>query len=239
MRLGKPWQAALLAAMILATPRVAQAVDVYVVEAKGIELAPGQVLDGAKPLSLAVGQKLVLVTADGRTIKLKGPSEAAPAAEVQMAQADMAKSLKGLMTAQAADTTSAGVVRSGGDERPPPPEPWLVDVRHGGDHCVMAGGEVVLWRGLGALGETEIEISPSDRSWRAKAPWPAGEDRLALPASLPLHNGKAYLLALGTSSVAVTIHAVPASLGTDAARAAWLLELGCGAQARALVNGAQ
>ena len=228
-------------ALLLTTliPLSAQAVEVYVVEAKGADFAPGKVLDGAKPLSLAVGQKLVLVTNDGRTIKLKGPFDGAPAPEGQMAQADMAKSLKGLMTAQAADTSSAGVVRSSAAAvRPVPPEPWLVDIRHGGDSCVAEGAEAVLWRGRDSLAETEIEISPADRSWRAHAPWPGGSDRLAMPPALPLHDGKSYVVALGKSNAVITIHAVPASLGSDAARAAWLLQLGCDAQAQALINGA-
>lgn len=225
--------------VLLAVSGAAQAVEVYVVEAKGVDLAPGKVLDGAKPLSLAVGQKLVLVTNDGRTIKLKGPFDAAPAPEGQIAQADMAKSLKGLMVAQAADTSSAGVVRSAGAVvRPVPPEPWLVDIRHGGDSCVAEGTDAILWRGRESLTEAEIEISPADRSWRARSPWPGGSDRLAMPPSLPLHDGKSYAVVLGKTTAVVTIHTVPASLGSDAARVAWLLQLGCDTQAQALVNGA-
>ncbi|KIM00157.1 RND multidrug efflux transporter Acriflavin resistance protein [Paramagnetospirillum magnetotacticum MS-1] len=215
----------------------ALAVEVYVVEAKGLDLAPGQVLDGGKPISLALGQKLVLVTSDGRTIKLKGPSEAAPAAEVQAGGADMAKSLKGLVAARAADTTSAGVVRSNAEKRPPLPEPWLVDVRHGGNHCLLSDAETVLWRGTERRGDEEIEISPADRSWLAKAPWPGNSDRLALPPSLKLQDGKAYKVILGKAPVAITIHAVPAGLGTDAALVAWMLELGCETQAQALAVG--
>lgn len=229
----------LLAALLAVASLPAQAVEVYVVEAKGIDLAPGQVLDGARPVSLALGQKLVLVTADGRTIKLKGPSDAAPAAEVQVAGADLAQSLKGLVAAKAADTSSAGVVRSGSEQRLPPPEPWLVDVRHGGDHCIRSGAETVLWRGPGPHGDVDIEISPADRSWRARAPWPGDSDRLALPASLPLQDGKAYKVVLANTPVAITIHGVPAGLGTDAARIAWMLELGCSAQARAMADGAR
>lgn len=228
--------AVLLATLISA--HAAGAVEVYVVESKGLDLAPGQVLDGAKPLSLAVGQKLVLVTADGRTIKLKGPSESAPAPEAPLAQADMGKALKGLMTAQQADTSSAGVVRSGPEAADPPPEPWLVDIRHGGDRCVPEGGATVLWRGAGSLAESEIELAPADRSWRAKAPWPAGSDRLALPETLPLRDGNSYTATLGVEAVAITIHAVPVSLGNAAARAAWLLQKGCTGQARAMIDGA-
>ena len=225
--------------VLLAVMGAAQAVEVYVVEAKGVDLAPGKVLDGTKPLSLAVGQKLVLVTNDGRTIKLKGPFDGAPAPDGQMAQADMAKSLKGLMVAQAADTSSAGVVRSASAAaRPVPPEPWLVDIRHGGDYCVAEGADAVLWRGGESLAEAEIEISPADRSWRAHAPWPGGSDRLAMPPSLPLHDGKVYAVVMGKTSSVVTIHTVPASLGSNAARAAWLLQLGCDVQAQALINGA-
>ena len=228
--------AAMLTALLLPLAG-ARAVEVYVVEAKGLELAPGQVLDGAKPIILAVGQKLSLVTADGRTIKLKGPSDSAPAAEAQAGGPDVAKSLKGLVTARAADTSSAGVVRSAAEELSPLPEPWLIDLRHGGDHCIRPDGEIVLWRGPVSPGGGEIEISPADRSWRARAPWPEAGDRLALPPTLPLHDGKVYKISLGSLSSAVTIHAVPTGLGTSAARLAWMLELGCTAQAQALAEG--
>jgi hypothetical protein len=225
---------ALVAALFAVAP--AQAVDVFVVDAKGIELAPGKVLDGSKPLVLAVGQKVTLVTADGRTLKLKGPSEAPPSPEAEAAQADVAKALKGLVATRVADTSSAGVIRSGG-EQPAVPTPWLVEIRHAGTRCALDGDPLVLWRGPGPATEVELEIGPTDRSWRAHAVWPAGSDRLQLPPSLPLRGGHAYVVTLDHVPVTITVHTLPNSVGSDAARAAWLLDTGCTGQAAALISG--
>ena len=118
------------------------AAEVFVVDAKGVNLVPGQVLDGTKPLVLTVGQRVTLVTADGRTVKLTGPSDAPPAPAAEGAGGDVVDSLKGLMKKREADTSSAGVIREGSvafDQ----PSPWLVEIVHGGDRCQVAAAYTV------------------------------------------------------------------------------------------------
>lgn len=211
------------------------AADVFVVDAKGIELPLGAQLNGNKPLSLGVGQRVTLVTADGRTIKLKGPSELAPAPETESASADVVTSLKGLIKAREADTTSAGIIRKGSVDFTQP-TPWLVEVTNSGDRCLIGGEKTVLWRQSLPAAVGQLEISPADHSWTANAPWPAGSDKLSLPDTLKLNNGQAYIVSLDGAAANLTIHVIPQSVKSDAAKAAWMIEVGCESQAKALVE---
>lgn len=207
-------------------PHSALAVDVFVVDAKGLDLAPGQVIDGGKPLVLAVGQKITLVTADGRTIKLKGPADQPPVADAAGNTGDMVESLQGLIKARAKDTSSAGIIREGNIAFTQP-APWLVEVRHSGDRCLLDGQQTVLWRSDEAPKAGDLDIGPADKSWSAHAAWPQGNDKLALPTTLNLHDGQTYVFALDQSPVNVTIHIIPKTVKADAARAAWMIEMGC------------
>jgi hypothetical protein len=216
-------------------PISAWCADVFVVEAKGVDLAVGQKIDGAQPLSLAVGQRVTLVTLDGRTIKLKGPSEAPPAPAEENTSGDVVKSLKGLIKAREADTSSAGIIRQGTTAFAQP-APWLVEIGHSGDRCLIAGERTVLWRATIPAVTSDMEISPVDHSWTANASWPAGKDKLALPASMTLNDGQAYVVTLDKDPVHLTIHVIPQTVQSDAAKAGWMIEVGCESQAKALID---
>lgn len=223
----------LLFALVIAAP--AQAVDVFVVEAKGVDLPVGQKLDGSKMLKLDVGQRVSLVTADGRTIKLKGPSSAAPAPEGEAGGNDVVNSLKGLISARAADTTSAGTIRNGGATFTQP-SPWLVEILNNGDRCLLGGTKTILWREDHPSAANTLEITPVDHSWAANAAWPAGSDRLSLPENLKLNDGQAYLVSLDGAAVTLTIHVIPEGVKSDAAKVAWMIEVGCESQAKAFLD---
>jgi len=215
-------------------PHAALAVDVFVVDAKGVDLTPGQVINGEQPLVLAVGQKVTLVTSDGRTIKLKGPTDQPPVGNVVVASNDVVQSLQGLMKAKAADTSSAGIIRDG-TANFTQPVPWVVEVRHSGDRCLLAGGTIVLWRNDPVTKPSTIEIAAADKSWSAHAAWPQGSDKLALPATLTLKDGQTYVTTIDKSPVNLAIHVIPQTIQSDAARAAWMIEMGCEPQAKALI----
>lgn len=216
-------------------PALSKATEVYVVEAKGVDLAQGQSLDGAKPLTLAVGQRVTLITSDGRTIKLKGPSNEPPAPETEKTDANVVDSLKGLLKTREANTSSAGAIRQGTVSFEQP-APWLVEVVHGGDRCLKSGERTVLWKEEIAEKGGDIDIAPADKSWSAHAAWPSGNDRLALPATLTLQDGQAYMIGLDGGSVPVRIHVIPANIKTPSAQVAWMVEMGCDPQARSLIN---
>lgn len=223
-----------LAVLVAAWASGAVAAELVVVSAKGVDLKAGQQVDGTKPLKLAAGQLLTLIASDGRTIKLKGPYEDAPAPAQAAQGGAVVDSLKNLVIQRGAGSGTLGVVRSGGNEVELP-EPWIIDVSRPGARCWKEGSEAVFWRAEGTRA-ADLEIMPADRSWQARARWPDGADRLRMPPSLPLRDGQSYVVTLAGNPAAVVIHGVPATLGQDAQRLAWLVEKGCEAQAVALLK---
>lgn len=223
---------AVTAALLLAAP-LAGANELVVLDAKGVDLAPGAKLDGTAKLTLAAGARLTLVAADGRTIKLKGPYDDSPAPG-QAEQANMGDALKNLMSQRGSGTAQLGVVRAGG-EGADLPEPWVVDVARSGPRCLPANVAPVLWGPR--FGEaTELKIEPADRSWRAKGSWPINQDRLALPPGIPISDGTTYQVDVGGNPAAIVVFRIPAALADPVAQAAWMLEKGCEDQVRALAR---
>jgi hypothetical protein len=215
----------------------ALASQMVVVEAKGSDLQPGQSVDGSAALSLGPGAKLVLVSEDGTTLTLKGPFSGAPEGGPGGGGKNrVVQSLAGLVAGRDADTTALGAARAAKGDLPALPEPWVWDAAAVGDVCTRQGDQVVLWR-ADAGKEAELSLMPADRSWTAKAVWPAGEATLALPAEVPLTDGGTFLVGLGGGAgtdSALTVHVAPPSLATDAMRAAWLGAKGCDRQLAAL-----
>jgi hypothetical protein len=223
-----------LVALTAALALESAAAELVVVTAKGVELKAGQAVDGAKPLKLEAGQLVTLISSDGRTIKLKGPYEDAPAPGQAQQGGDVVDALKNLVGQRGAGSGTLGVVRSASAEIELP-EPWIIDVSRPGTRCWREGGDAVFWR-ADAAGAADLEIQPADRSWQANARWPDGINRLKMPPSLPLRDGQSYVVTLGGGSAAIVVHSVPATLGQDAQRLAWLVEKGCEAQAVALLK---
>jgi hypothetical protein len=216
--------AALLAAQ-------AWAAELVVVEARGISLKPGQVLDDTQKLTLQKGDEITLVNESGAVLKLRGPYDAAPSAG-SGAGVDVSNVLAALGTGGA--QSSMGVVRAKVDDVKLP-SPWVVDVTHSGKACVRPGTAVVFWRQQSA-GATKLRITPVDRTWRAESEWPAGASELQAPTIFPITDRQTYVFDVGGQAATVTLVHVPASLGTDRMRAAWMLQKNCLAQTRALIT---
>ncbi len=216
--------AALLAAQ-------ASAAELVVVEARGLTLKPGETIDDTQKVTLQRGDELTLVDESGAVIKLRGPYDAAPSAG-SGSGLDVSNALAALSTG---GTQSAmGVVR-GKVEDVTLPNPWVIDVTHSGKACVRPGTTVVFWRQQSA-GEAKLRIMPVDRTWRAESEWPAGASELPAPTMFPITDRQTYVFDLGGQTATVTLVHVPASLGTDRMRAAWMLQKNCLAQTKALIT---
>jgi len=204
--------------------------ELVVMEARGVALRSGETVDDTKPLALKEGEQVTLLSDDGTVLTLRGPYDKAPAAGgggVEVGQALNA------LTTRTAQRNVAGVVRDASVEVHLP-DPWLVDVSHEGSACVKAGEHPVFWRS-GAEGDT-LTIMPSDRSWRAQAPWPSGSSTLVAPDYFPVRDGRTYLASFGGKPVAVTVNMLPPALSNARMQAAWMLEKGCLPQAQALMK---
>ena len=219
----------LLGLMAVAAPAVAK-VDMVVMEARGVKLQPGQVVDGSVNLTLTDGQQVSLMTQDGKVVKLRGPYDKAPAPG-EAATANVQLALQLLVTQESA-RERAGVIR-GGPGMVVPPDPWLVDVSSSGLRCLQADSTITLWRPDAAASQP-IEVAPNDRSWKADVEWKSGSDRLPLPHNVPVRRRTPYVVKLGGKEVNITLVSLPATLTNDAMRASYMMENGCDAQAKAL-----
>jgi hypothetical protein len=220
---------------ILAMPlfvSAAMAAQYVVVEARGIGMKVGTIIDPTKPLDLQQGQHLTLISDSGQTIKLDGPYHKAPVAEqgVQLAAA-----IGALATNGNGRLGEIGTTRGVGTATLP--NPWLIDATRSGRVCLQQGQTPVLWRPAAAQA-ADLVIMPADRSWKAQADWPRGDDRLVVRADMGVHGGANYFVVLNGNESAVSVSTVPSALSTDQMRAAWMIQKGCTAQAEALIRSA-
>src|SRR5258706_9326919 len=223
LTVGTPWVA----------PSPARADQLVVADARGVALTPGQSIDASQPLKLAAGQRVTLIADNGATIKLSGPFEGVPDPNNQRG-ASIADSLVRLASQTTQSTSTLGTVRDA--EGAPPTDPWVVDVSANGHRCVPHGASVVLWRPANPAAQT-MEIQPIDRAWQAQAPWPAGTDKLAMPANFPAQDDQGYMVVVNGVSRTITFHLMPPAIATDKMRAAWMFEKGCTTQAKILAGG--
>ena len=61
-------------------------------------------------------------------------------------------------------------------------------------------------------------------------------DRLPVQTNIPMHAGATYFVSVDGAEFAIAVSTVPASLASDAMRAAWMADKGCEAQAEALAR---
>jgi hypothetical protein len=219
-----------IGAVLLASP--AWSAQLVVVEARGLTLKPGQVVDDTQKLTLQRGDEVTLVDENGAVIKLRGPYDAAPNAGSGGPGIDVSNVLAALGTG--GSQSSMGVVRAKVEDATLP-DPWVVDVTHSGKACVRPGTPVVFWRQQ-STGPAKLRITPVDRTWRAESEWPAGASELPAPAMFPIIDRQTYVFDLGGQAATVTLVQMPASLGTDRMRAAWMLQKNCLAQTKALIT---
>jgi hypothetical protein len=213
----------------------AEAADLVVMEARGINLRPGQVVDSNRPLALRQGQHVTLISPAGATLKLDGPYEKPPATD-QARGVTVSNALALLVTQRQARVGEVGTTR--GTAPSNLPDPWLLDASRAGTVCLREDSEAVLWR-PDTSRVSDLSVSPADRSWKTGARWPAGADRIKIAAPAVIRGGATYLVTLDGSQSGMKVESVPASLANDQMRAAWMAGKGCEAQARALLRAAR
>jgi len=215
--------------LVLLAPEV-RAADLVVIEATGTSLKAGQTIDGTAPLTLKEGEQVSLVAEDGNVLKLRGPYDGVPGSGGGSG-VGVSKALAALVSGQRSEY---GVIRSKVDTANLP-NPWVVDVTRSGKVCLRQGERLVFWRPDRSRDVT-LTIMPVDRSWRAQAEWPQGTSELEAPSGFPLKERRTYLFSMGGRTSALTLLGVPESLSNDHMRAAWMLEMNCIAQTKALLS---
>jgi hypothetical protein len=230
MKFGTAVFAGILAALACTAAGAAQLV---VVEARGVDLKPGTVVDPAKPLVLKQGQHVTLISDSGATLNLDGPYNEPPAVAGGQG-VTLAATLKGLATEQNARLSEVGTTR-GATPLAPLPAAWVIDATHNGSVCVQQGTAPVFWRPL-ATSSADLVIMPADRSWRAEAKWPTGVSQISPPEMVAVHGEAAYFVSLSGTESAIRVNTVPSGLANDDMRAAWMARKGCDRQAEALLR---
>jgi len=231
MKLSRSLRAAAIGLALLAGTG-AWAADLVVLESRGANLRPGQIVDSTKPLALKQGQHITLISPTGVTLKLDGPYDKAPGGD-QARGMPVANSLALLVTQRQARLGEVGTTRGAAPN--PLPGPWLMDASRAGTVCLRDGSPAVLWRPDSGR-EASLAVTPADHSWKTEARWPAGSDRITVPAPAVIRGGATYLVSLNGNQSAMTVESVPTGLANDSVRAAWLAGKDCEAQARALLQ---
>ncbi len=147
-----------------------------------------------------------------------------------------ANTFAALVTERRARTTEVGTTR--GTTLAKLPDPWLIDVSHAGNACLVDGATAVFWRPASDAAAA-IAVMPDDRSWKVQTQWPAGADRLTVSSATLVHGDATYFVVFNGAESAIRVNAVPADLSSDAMRAAWMANKGCEAQAEALALAAK
>ncbi len=224
--------ALLLLGLVAAAP--ASAESLVVVEARGIALKPGAAVDSTKPLALKPGQHVTLISNSGATLTLDGPYNQAPSLA---GGGTAANTFAALVSERGARTAEVGTTR-GTAPVAQLPDPWLIDVSHAGNACLVDGQTAVFWRPA-AQDAATLAVMPDDRSWKIETQWAAGLDRLAVSGEKLVHGEATYFVDFNGTEAAIRVNAVPADLSSDAMRAAWMADKGCEAQAEALARPAK
>lgn len=233
MKLSRPITMTVMSAALLGgTCMACLAADLVVLESRGANLRPGRIVDSTKPLVLKQGQHLTLISPTGVTLKLDGPYDKAPGGD-QARGTPVANTLALLVTQRQARVGEVGTTRGAAPNSLP--DPWLLDASRAGTVCLRDGSPAVLWR-PDSKQEAMLAVAPADHSWKTEAHWPAGSDRITIPAPAVIHGGATYLVALNGAQSAMKMESVPVSLANDSVRAAWLAGKDCEAQARALLR---
>jgi hypothetical protein len=214
----------------------ATAADLVVVEAHGVDLTPGQVLDDNKPLVLREGQRVTLLAADGNMVKLRGPYDRAPGGSGGGGDsaAGLTQGLGALLVQKETRTSEVGVVRAN-VQHVILPEAWVVDAEKPGSACIREGAPLVFWRSATGKQAT-FTLMPLDRSWKITTPWPVGADRLPMPDTVPVQRRTSFLVELDGTRSAITVNSIPNVVRTNEMRLGWMREKGCEAQAEALLR---
>ena len=111
--------------------------------APGIQ--PGRVVESGARLEVPAGATVTLISQSGKSVILKGPFAGPPGRdEGASGDAGVVSSLPRLFSGSGAETSGLGVMRS--SRAKGPPEPWLIDVSHSGDHCVCSPRRAAFWR---------------------------------------------------------------------------------------------
>ena len=222
-------------ALVLALSSISvTAAPLIVVDARGGGLKKGQKIDSAQPITLKEGERVTLISQEGKTITLRGKFSGLPMMGAGAAT-DPKQGLGALVGTRNAQTETLGAVRSLGLSRAVPlPQPWLIDVSTPGQRCLRPGQQPIWWRPeVGA--SQKFTLLPIDQSWRVDFEWAAGQHGIPAPPLAKFEGQTVFVIRMGEREYGITVHLVPTNLD-GSALASWMIQKGCMQQADALLR---
>ena len=218
-------------AVTAATFGSARAGQLVVIASKGSEIGVGAILDGAKPIELDAGAAVTFVSADGRTLKLKGPYSGVPDPSPRVNGTDLLDALSDIVKPADKDVSSAGIMRA---SIYAPKDPWVIDSGRSGAQCAAIGRTAPLWRAI-AVGPASASLKAGAR--QAPVQWQDGSYTAPWPAEIPLRDGASYEIQFTVTKKTerLSLHLLPEDVAGDLRRAVWMHGKGCTTQAKALL----
>ena len=214
---------------------VAQAAQLLVIDAENAAYPPGTLLKSDEAVQLGAGAHITLLAPDGNTIRIKGPFKGVAGRHAAGGNERAMMILSSLLGGKGDSTAALGAIRfpEAASRAARLPAPELIGVAESGDRCVYRN-DAVLWR-EDAGHESRLTIDDRDHHPRT-LPWPAGAQRLALPAA-DFQDGRRYLLSLDGKQIDIWVHKPGRRNLNPAELAAWMAENSCLSQVFALVEG--
>ena len=227
---------------------LAQAAELVVFETHDTSLRSGQLIDGNDLIQLEAGQKITLISMDGKLLTLTGPFNGAAAPRLKQGGGGVLDALQGLTSERDKDRTVLGVARKPGfgkdaigpvaGETVALPGPWMVDITSPGDWCYRNGDTIELWRPEERQAGS-VALTTLDETWEAIVEWPSGSRTISLSSDVPIKDNAKIWFTVDGKDTLIAFRAVPAGMPTREAKAAWMAAKNCVQQARVLVGEAR
>jgi hypothetical protein len=224
----------ILAVLIFLCSRTAHAGDLVVIVSDMQSLPAGTVVSGDRPLKIAAGHNVTLISSQGKTFRLSGPYD--EVIDASPTQPDgLLNALSRLIAESKNPRTTLAVFRGWSQAVPVGrPDIWGVDITRNGPYCLRPDRPITLWWPTAKSGGN-INLGHKAGSQSLVVVWPKGVKAVNWPNALPFVDGGEYAVEFATHRVEVKIIRMPA-LATNAHRAAWMHDHGCTRQALAVLN---
>ncbi|HTH98352.1 MAG TPA: hypothetical protein VL574_13115 [Stellaceae bacterium] len=224
--------------------------SLIVVSATNAKFQPGDKVPATQSLTLAAGQSVTLIAADGSVTTLNGPFTGAPTAAATAKTASVTDMLSPLLKKAATEQATPGVIRGTGDQATaaalasgnvatgPDTDPWVIDSSHGGDVCIHQAVEYDMWRPNASQPATLTLAPVGGKADQATSlQFKGGTSRVGVPDSVIFKDGGQYKITGPNGSETITVHTIPETVpATNKITAAWFLQKHCQVQAEALAK---
>lgn len=234
----------MLALALLCWSGAAVAEDLVVIEAdKASPLAVGAVVPDGKAIELPAGVKVLLVGASGKTVSLVGPYNATPSAGTPKGDGKLMVALASLVKGKSEETGYVGATRD---------LPWrtteadilTLDGRLKETQCVVEpdAKQVTMLLDPNVGRAEKITLMSVETGAAAELNWPTANRSMRWPASVPFEDGNTYIVDIPqpasqpASLNQFTVKVVPKAAANKVERISQLIEAGCTAQARMMVE---